>query len=111
MTLEENVKWNEPELAEAIKQFERLLKNTPDKPEHVITFTGFLRTLLRVKTKNVTVPAAEMTAILKNEKPQIFRVLKKQSESTPYLNYLININMDYYVAQKKLSLVKKLISY
>ncbi len=103
------MKFDEPALKDAIKHFELLLKKTPDTPNNVITFRIFLRQLLRVKTKHVNLPAAEIIAILKNEKPHIFRALKMQSDDISYLNYLTNINMNYDEANKKLSSIKELI--
>ncbi|TWI55882.1 hypothetical protein [Halalkalibacter nanhaiisediminis] len=101
------MKYHEPELKEVIKQFEQLLNRTPDKPEHVITFKIFLRQLLRVKPKQINLPAAEIIAVLKNDKPQIFRTLKLQSTDIAYLHYLTNINMDYHTANKKLTSLKE----
>ncbi|WP_088105413.1 hypothetical protein [Halalkalibacter urbisdiaboli] len=98
------MKQNENELKEALKKFDIMIKKTPDNPHSLYVYKNFIKYFIKVKTKNIPLPASEVMSIIKHEKPVIFRELRKQDSS--YLYYLTNISLEYEEAQRKLAELK-----
>ncbi|PSL46926.1 hypothetical protein B0H94_10577 [Salsuginibacillus halophilus] len=69
------------ELLEQIQIFEDLLAEVPDDPSRLNDFVKQYRILLRLQPKNYTVPLIELTSLLKEEKPLIFRAMRSYSRS------------------------------
>lgn len=94
-------------LSDALYEFDVLLKKNPDVPQSLPVFTQFLRYFLRTKTGGEPLPSVEVMTILKNEKPNIFSLIRKQSKHNMVMNMLTNVEMDVEEATSRLGQLKR----
>jgi len=99
----------EPELKAALIKFEQLLSDYDDNSNATLQYKNFLKNLVRVRCKNVTLPASEIITIIKHDRPNIFSHLKKVYSHDSTIHFLTQININYEVAQTKLSEIKSVI--
>jgi hypothetical protein len=97
-------------LSDALLEFDYLLKKHPDVPQSLSVFSQFLRYFLRTKTSGIELPSVEVMTVLKNEKPNVYYLMKKQSKNNVVMNMLTNIEMDIKEAENRLSSLKRKIS-
>jgi hypothetical protein len=97
-------------LSDALLEFDYLLKKHPDVPESLSVFTQFVRYFLRTKTSGEELPSVEVMTVLKNEKPNVFYLMKKQSKNNVVMSMLTNIEMDMEEAENRLNRLKRRIS-
>ncbi|QOY37639.1 tetratricopeptide repeat protein [Anaerobacillus isosaccharinicus] len=95
--------YKEQELSEALKHFRDLLTKYPDSNDNFFHFQSFIRKFLRVKTDKVTLPTSEIMAVIKYERPTIFRTIKGVANKDNTLYFLTHIDMDYDRAQERLN--------
>lgn len=93
-------------LADALYEFEALLKKHRDVPESLPVFTQFIRYFLRTKTADEPLPSVELMTILKYEKPNVFYLIRKQSKHNMVMNLLTNVEMDLEEAESRLGRLK-----
>lgn len=94
-------------LSDALYEFDVLLKKHPDVPNSLPVFTNFIRYFLRTKTGDNSLPSVEVMTILKNEKPNIFSLIRKQSKHNMVMNMLTNVEMDVGEAESRLGQLKR----
>lgn len=92
------------ELNTYLEKFEKMLKSIPDEQRYAYEFLTFFRELLRLKT-NRLIPAIEIGAILKHEKPIIFYELKKLSDYNQAIHFITNANVEYESARKTIDTI------
>lgn len=101
------MKLQECELKKALKKFDVILQDLPDDGRFLHHYKSFIINFLRVKTKAVTLPTAEVMAVLKYRKPIIFSLLKKEYANNLAIHIVTNINLDYEDGHTRLSEIKK----
>lgn len=97
-------------LSDVLLEFDYLLKKHPDVPESVSVFTQFVKYFLRTYTAGEELPSVEVMAVLKNEKPNVFYLMKKQSRNNVVMSMLTNIEIDIDEAESTLNKLKTKIS-
>ncbi|WP_404407692.1 hypothetical protein [Jeotgalibacillus malaysiensis] len=102
--------YHEPDLKEALDKFDRLMIKIKDENNEVLTVKMFLKNFLRIRTRSINLPTSEIMAIIKNEKPSTFYLLKMKSFGDPTFEFLTGINMDYQKATQNLSEIKQMIN-
>ncbi|TFE04059.1 hypothetical protein [Jeotgalibacillus salarius] len=101
---------HEPDLKEALDNFDRLMTKIRDENNEIATIKNFLKNFLRIRTTSINLPTSEIMSVIKNEKPSIFYLLKKRSYGDPTFEFLTGINMDYQIATQNLSDIKQQIN-
>jgi hypothetical protein len=94
-------------LPDALKEFEVLLKKQPDVPDSLPVFNQFIKYFLRTKTGGEPLPSVEVMTIIRNEKPNVFYLLRKQSKTNVVMNMLTNVEMDLEEAKNSLDRLKR----
>jgi hypothetical protein len=97
-------------LSDALLEFDSLLKKHPDAPESVPIFTQFIKYFLRTNTSGEELPSLEVMTVLKNEKPTVSYLIKKQSKNNVVMSMLTSVDMDISEAESKLNKLKRKIS-
>lgn len=97
-------------ISDALLEFDYLLKKHPDVPESLSVFTQFVRYFLRTETSGDELPSVEVMTVLKNEKPSVFYLMKKQAKNNVVMSMLTNIEMDIEEAENRLNKLKRKIS-
>jgi hypothetical protein len=97
-------------LTDALVEFDYLLKKHSDTPESVPIFTQFIKYFLRTNTSGEELPTLEVMTVLKNEKPTVSYLMKKQSKNNVVMSMLTGIDMDISEAENKLNRLKRQIS-
>ncbi|MCL7748446.1 hypothetical protein [Halalkalibacter alkaliphilus] len=97
----------EPELINALQQFDELIMETPDERKFVLTFKEFIITLLKTKTTTVTIPIVEVMTVIKTKKPLVFSILKKEYDNNIIMNVVTQIDVEYREAYRKLNDIKR----
>lgn len=90
------------ELKTSLKKFHRMLEKFPDDPKHAYDFLYFIRNFVRIKHPTHPTPTVEMGAILKEEKPKIFRSLKDLSSYNYAIDVITHTGMDPNKARKRI---------
>lgn len=97
----------EQKIAKAIEEFYTFLDKYPDEPKSLSIFMRFLKEFLKIPTKNQTLPTIEIMTVLKQRKPIIFSIMRRQTNNVLY-NILTQVEMELEVAEQKLNeLLKK----
>jgi hypothetical protein len=94
-------------LPDALKEFDVLLKKQPDVPASLPVFNQFIRYFLRTKTGGEPLPSVEVMTIIRNEKPNVFSLMRRQSKSNAVMNMLTNLEMDLEEAENRLERLKR----
>ncbi|MBU8908698.1 hypothetical protein [Desertibacillus haloalkaliphilus] len=95
------------ELKHALDKFETLINDLPDNRTSVPKFKNFVVYFLRIKPKKVTLPTAELMAVLKHEKPTVFYYMRSDSSQHMIFNLVTHIDMKYETAVERLENVKQ----
>jgi hypothetical protein len=88
------------DLENVILEFYKMLKTYEDSPKSLSLYTNFIREFLRTKTYDMDLPTTEVITVLKTEKPLVFSLMRKNSDSI--LRIITNLEMDYEEAQQHL---------
>ena len=97
----------EPELKDMLSKFDQMIVEIPDEKQAIPEFIQFIKTFLRTRTEEVTLPVADVMAILKHKKPSVFKAIRTQYSHNVMFNVVTNIDIDYYEAYKRLSVLKQ----
>ncbi|WCK55212.1 hypothetical protein PP175_04285 [Aneurinibacillus sp. Ricciae_BoGa-3] len=90
-------------LTGALQEFFFLLKKYPDDVRYVSEFRNFLRNFLRINSGRDSLPTMEVTTILKNDKPIIFKVMQESKEN--WLHILTHAVMDIHEARSRIATI------
>ncbi|MDT8861031.1 hypothetical protein N0O92_12380 [Alkalihalobacillus sp. MEB130] len=96
----------EPELKNAIQQFDELILDIPDEVQGLLTFKAFILQFLKTKTTTVSLPVADVMAIIKQKKPFIFSMLRKEYSNNIAINIVTHNDTDYREAYRNLQLLR-----
>ncbi len=97
----------EPELKNILQKFDNMIMEVPDEKRSIPEFKQFITTFLRTKTKEVTLPVADVMAIMKKKKPFVFAAIRNQYSHNVMFNVVTHIDVDYYEAYKRLNDLKQ----
>jgi hypothetical protein len=92
-------------LKDAMRKFERMLEKCADKQEHTYEFLYFIKSFIRIRSKEI-LPSAAIITIIKHEKPKIYSGLSKLADDYVFLEFILQLEMDYEVARKKIVSLK-----
>lgn len=87
---------------ELIREFIRLLQNTPDNVKEMSNVMAFLNTVLRYKES--TPPTTEIITVLKHHKPIIFQMMRLSIPKSNPKYIILQLEMDYNTALERLNL-------
>jgi hypothetical protein len=90
------------ELKENVEKFFLLVQNYPDDDDSTLVFVRFLRSFLRVNASEKGLPTIEVMTMIKEQKPHVFRWMRKRSEEENMLAFLTGLSMDYQEAESQL---------
>jgi hypothetical protein len=79
-----------------------LLQNYPDDLDSTLVFVRFLRSFLRVNASEKVLPTIEIMTMIKEQKPNVFRWMRKRSAEDNMLAFLTGLAMDYQEAKNRL---------
>lgn len=89
------------ELNIKIAEFYNLIESIPDTPNSSLEVISFLRGFLRIQSTS-TLPTIEVMTLLKKYKPNIFTILRKNTNKYEMLQFLIELSMDQIEADNNL---------
>src|SRR5690554_1358776 len=96
-------------LLHVINNFMTLLDTLEDSRESVYEFRSILRTLIRIKYKENSLPVIEFVSLIKARKPNVYYFLRKEAEMDTNLSIMISNTISKDMAEKRLSdLIKEL---
>jgi hypothetical protein len=90
------------ELKMNVEKFFLLLQNYPDDLDSTLVFVRFLRSLLRVNASEKVLPTIEVMTMIKEQKPNVFRLMRKRSAEDNMSAFLAGLSMDYQEAESRL---------
>ncbi|MGG3451889.1 hypothetical protein [Domibacillus aminovorans] len=90
------------ELKMNVEKFFLLLQNYPDDFDSTSVFVRFLRSFLRINVQERVLPTIEVITLIKEQKPNIFRSIRKLSEEDNMLAFLTGLSMDSQEAESRL---------
>ena len=97
----------EPELREALQQFDSLIIKYPDERRSIPIFKSFIEKFLKTKTKDIILPIEEVMAILKEKKTLVFSILHSEYSNNIIFNVVTHIDIEYFVAYRRLNDLKR----
>ncbi|MFC0559112.1 hypothetical protein [Halalkalibacter alkalisediminis] len=97
----------EPELRDALQQFDSLIIEYPDDRHAIPEFTSFITKLVKTKTNTVTLPIEDVMAIMKEKKPLVFSILRSEYSNNIMINVVTHIDKEYGEAYRKLNDLKR----
>lgn len=89
------------ELKSSIQQFYNLLESYPDDAGTVNAYVEYLRSLLRMQSRD-PLPKIEIMTLIKYNKPVVFEGLRKMARESMMLDILTNLSMDFQAAKQRL---------
>ena len=92
----------EPELREALQQFDSLIIEYPDDRNAIPEFKSFITEFIKTKTNIVTLPIEEIMSIIKQKKPLVFSILHSEYSNNIIFNVVTHIDIEYFVAYRML---------
>jgi hypothetical protein len=90
------------ELKENVEKLFLLLENYPDDYDSTLVFVRFLRSFLRINAPEKGLPTIEVMTMIKEQKPHVFRWMRKRSAEDNMLAVLTGLSMDYQEAESRL---------
>ncbi|WP_226034779.1 hypothetical protein [Aquibacillus saliphilus] len=101
--------YREPELKEALNNFDNLLIEYHDNYCAVYPYKHFLENFVTVRTVFYKLPLSEIMAVIKHKKPNTYYLLKVNYSNNPTLHFISKTDMNYVIAQKRLTRIRMLI--
>lgn len=90
------------ELKMNVEKLFLLLQNYPDDFESTLVFVRFLRSFLRTNVEGKVLPTMEVMTLIKEQKPNVFRSMRRLSENDNMLAFLTGLSMDLQKAEFRL---------
>lgn len=93
------------DLKKSVEKFCELLQKYPDEPNSTLTFVSFLRSFLRIRSRE-TLPTVEVMTLIREFKPNVFHMMKNLSKQDNMLAILTELSMELREAEERIQSLK-----